>query len=269
LRRLYERSLVPGRGPAPARLDDVAGLAGELAGRVPPPLGYATVRDYCDSVERLPLLATSSGDLKDVQRPWMLKAIVGSVPPGGRLLEIGAGEPLVAGHLARLGYDVTVVDPYDGRDRGPSDPRALAEAYPELRLVEGLFPDAVPRGECFDCIYSISVLEHIPLDTVEATCASIGSHLEGGGCTIHAVDHVLLGPGDADHRERLGLAAAALGFEPGELDGLFDRLASDPDAYFLSAEAHNRWRGTAPYDEFPMRRCVSIQFCAPAARVAA
>jgi hypothetical protein len=36
------------------------------------------------------------------------------------------------------------------------------------------------------------------------------------------------------------------------------RLDSDPDAYFLSAESHNRWRGSLPYDHFPMRRCVSI-----------
>jgi len=31
-----------------------------------------------------------------VQRPWVLKAILGRVPRGGRVLEIGAGEPLVA-----------------------------------------------------------------------------------------------------------------------------------------------------------------------------
>src|SRR5438309_3747012 len=45
-------------------------------------------------------------DLKDVQRPWALKAIVGSVRPGSRLLEIGAGKPVVADQLAQLGYDV-------------------------------------------------------------------------------------------------------------------------------------------------------------------
>ena len=36
-------------------------------------------------------------------------------------------------------------------------------------------------------------------------------------------------------------------------------LADDPETYFLSAESHDRWRGGVPYDEFPMRRCVSIQ----------
>ena len=45
----------------------------------------------------------------------------------------------------------------------------------------------------------------------------------------------------------------------------YTRFAVAPDneneAYFLSAESHNRWRGAVPYDEFPMRRCVSIQLC--------
>jgi hypothetical protein len=45
---------------------------------------------------------------------------------------------------------------------------------------------------------------------------------------------------------------------------VLDRLKCDPDVYFLSAEAHNRWRGATPYDDFPMRRCVSIQLFAPA-----
>ena len=57
--------------------------------------------------------------MKNLQRCWMVKAVLGSVEPGGRLLEIGAGEPLVADLLARLGYEVTVVDPYDGSGDGP------------------------------------------------------------------------------------------------------------------------------------------------------
>jgi hypothetical protein len=56
---------------------------------------------------------------------------------------------------------------------------------------------------------------------------------------------------------------AGLGLDDGELDALLARLAADPDAYFLSAEAHNRWRGRTSYDDFPMRRCVSIQLCLP------
>ena len=88
--------------------------------------------------------------MKDVQRPWTLKAVVGTLRPGARLLEIGAGEPLVAELLARLGYDVTVIDPYDGRDRGPDDVETMKAAFPLLRFVQGLFPGDVPAGERYD-----------------------------------------------------------------------------------------------------------------------
>jgi hypothetical protein len=228
-------------------------------GRVPPPLGYATVRDWSDSVARLPLLATTSRDLKDVQRPWAVKTIAATLPPGSRLLEVGAGEPLVAGLLARDGYDVTVVDPYDGRDGGPTD----VDAPPGVRVIRGLFPRDVPDAERFDCVYSISVLEHLPAEAIDEFCAGIRARTREGGRTIHAVDHVLLGAGADDHLARLRRVAGALGVEEDALDRLLATLAADPDAYFLSAEGHNRWRGAVPYDEFPMRRCVSIELCLP------
>jgi hypothetical protein len=47
-----------------------------------------------------------------------------------------------------------------------------------------------------------------------------------------------------------------------ELHELLDRLTSDPDAYFVSAEAHERWRGALPYDRYPMRRIASINLFA-------
>jgi glycosyltransferase involved in cell wall biosynthesis len=263
LRRLYERALGGTRGEPPPRVDDLGGLVGRYGGRDQPRIGYATARDYCDSADRLPQLAARSRDMKDVQRPWVLKAILGTVPPEARLLEIGAGEPLVAELLVRLGYDVTVVDPYDGRDRGPSDLAELAAAYPSVRFVRGLFPQDAPPGERYDCIYSISVLEHLPAPAIDDTCGAIAELVLDGGYTIHAVDHVQLGLGDADHHDRLGLITRALGLPQSELEAVLERMAADPETYFLSVESHNRWRGTTPYDEFPMRRCVSIQLCVP------
>ena len=65
-----------------------------------PELSFATVRDYCDSYDNLRSLATASGDLKDNQRPWMMKAIVSKVPRAGRVLEIGAGEPWEIGRAS-------------------------------------------------------------------------------------------------------------------------------------------------------------------------
>ncbi len=265
LRRFYERALGTRRRALPQRLEDTDRIVDRYGGRVPPRLSYATVRDYCDSADRLPRLAFANRDMKDVQRPWMLKALVGTLRPGARLLEIGAGEPVVADLLARLGYEVTVIDPYDGRDRGPDDLAAMEAAYPRLRFVQGLFPADVPAGERYDGVYSISVLEHVPAEAIDDLCAGIGRLVEPGGYTLHAVDHVRLGPGDSDHHGRLERIAEGLGVAAGELDDLLVRLDGDPDAYFLSAESHNRWRGAVPYDEFPMRRCVSVQLCVPVA----
>ena len=78
--------------------------------------------------------------MKDLQRCWMVKAILGNVERGSRMLEIGAGEPLVAGMLSRLGYDVTVVDPYDGSGNGPREFARFTAAYPDVDFVRDQFP---------------------------------------------------------------------------------------------------------------------------------
>ena len=261
LMRLYERVLRP---PVVAETA-LREVRERYVGRAVPRLGYGTVRDYVDSVERLPALATASRDLKDLQRPWAVKAIVGSVEPGSRLLEIGAGEPLVAELLARLGYDVTVVDPYDGRDGGPADVDAIRAGAPHVCVIEGLFPRDLPADARFDCIYSISVLEHLPAEALDRLGDDVARFARNGACTIHAVDHVLRGPGEAEHLDRLRRVSASLGVARRELDELLVTLADDPETYFLSAESHNRWRGGARYDEFPMRRCVSIHLSLPTA----
>jgi glycosyltransferase involved in cell wall biosynthesis/SAM-dependent methyltransferase len=258
LRMLYERVLRP-----PVVAETALRELRDCYARAAPRLGYGTVRDYVDSTERLPALATASRDLKDVQRPWAVKAILGTVEPGRRLLEIGAGEPLVADLLARLGYEVTVVDPYDGRDGGPADVEAITAAAPHVRVVQGLFPRDLPGDARFDCVYSISVLEHLPTEALDRLGEDIARVTLDGGCTIHAIDHVIRGPGDAEHLDRLRRIAGSVGVAQHELDELLAALADDPETYFLSAESHNRWRGEARYDEFPMRRCVSIQFCLP------
>src|SRR5438876_2534768 len=95
-----------------------------------PALSYATVRDFCDSVDHLPWLGTHQNDLKDAERPWAVKATINCLPPGSRLLEIGSGEPLAAATLASLGYDVTVCDPFDGSGNGPVEYEAYKAAYP-------------------------------------------------------------------------------------------------------------------------------------------
>jgi hypothetical protein len=46
------------------------------------------------------------------------------------------------------------------------------------------------------------------------------------------------------------------------LEGAIGALERDPETYFVSAESHNRWRGAVPYDDYAMRRIVSINLFA-------
>ena len=223
-------------------------------------LGYATVKDYVDSFEHINPLACAQGDLKDVQRPWTFKAILASIPHGGRLLEIGAGQPFVADLLASVGYEVWVVDPYDGSGNGPVEYEAFREACPEVRFVRAVFSDElidIP-AHYFDCVYSISVLEHLDLQGIDTVVRGMSRCLTASGISIHAVDHVHRGVGADEHLEGLRHLASRLGFSMNELERLLEHLGGDTETYYLSAESHNRWRGQVPYEDFPMRVCVSI-----------
>ncbi len=235
-------------------------IAERYAGDFPlPPVSYGTVRDFADSADHLTGLAGASFDMKDLQRCWAIKAILGNVERGSRILEIGAGEPLVAGMLSRLGYDVTVVDDYMGGGNGPREFKRFQAAYPDVRFVRELFPPTEDVGDDFGAVFSISVLEHVPLEHV-AGVVEAGHELvrKRGGCSIHAVDHVLAGWGATEHGEKLDAIVAALGLSAGDLAAQIAAMEGDPETYFVSAEAHNRWRGDLPYDQYTMRRIGSV-----------
>ena len=229
-------------------------------GHPTPRLGYATVRDFVESWEHLRPLATAQGDLKDAQRPWTLKSILATVPDAGRLLEIGAGEPYVADLLARLGYEVWVVDPYDGSGNGPLEFEHYRRSCPGVRFVRDQFSDRLAEIEpgTFDCVYSISVLEHVDYEGLDAVVRGMREALKPSGLSVHALDHVHRGLGDAEHLRKLRYVVERFGASSSELDVVLARLSDDTETYYLSAESHNRWRGETPYDEFPMRVCVSI-----------
>lgn len=228
-----------------------------------PPASYGTVRDFADSVDHMPGLAGANFDMKDLQRCWMIKAVLGNVAPGSRLLEIGAGEPLVAGALSRVGYDVTVVDPYDGSGNGPREFEAFRTAYPDVEFVREQFPPRAELGDDFSAVYSISVLEHVPLEAIDAVIAGQRTLLEKQrGDAIHAVDHVLAGWGADEHLEKLRRIAVGMGVADTDLEQAIAQLEADPETYFVSAEAHNRWRGDLPYDQYAMRRIVSVNLFA-------
>jgi hypothetical protein len=152
------------------------------------------------------------------------------------------------------------VDPYDGSGNGPTDYENFRRLYPNLHFLRRRFDDSLPaREKSFDCIYSVSVLEHIPPTAFPGLFAGFDKFLKSGGVCIHAIDHVHRGAGADEHLANLRTLADAFGFADGELASLLARMSQDTETYYLSAEAHNRWRGGVPYLQFPMRICVSVQ----------
>lgn len=152
-----------------------------------------------------------------------------------------------------------VVDPYDGSGNGPEQFDEFRAAYPGVEFVREAFPPSEGLPGEVAAVYSISVLEHVPTEGIAGLLAAAFELLGPGGVSLHAIDHVLAGWGAEAHRERLDQVLSCSGLEPGALEALLARLERDPDAYFLSAEAHERWRGEVPYREYPMRRVVSIE----------
>ena len=229
---------------------------------------YATVRDFCDSAERLPDLLQYDGDLKDAQRPWMVKAVIASVAPGARLVEIGGGEPRVAAALTELGYDVTVVDPYDGAGNGPTEYERYRQQYPQVRLVKERFGAHLPLAEAsLEAVYSVSVLEHLPAAELDALYAGMRRFLQPGGYSIHCFDSVIEGRDtaycDAQSNLILQLQAQLAGQTPdaAAYTHLLAALRADLETFYLSAQGHQLWRQGLgqSYDEFPFRKVVSVQ----------
>ena len=69
-------------------------------------LGYSTVRDYTRYYEQYPDLLGPKGDLKDVQRPWVLEMVREHVPKGAQVIDMGGGYCHLASCLmARLRSD--------------------------------------------------------------------------------------------------------------------------------------------------------------------
>jgi SAM-dependent methyltransferase len=232
---------------------------------------YATVRDYCDSLDHLSQITGIDGDLKNVQRPWAVKAVLGSFPPPARVLEIGGGEPIVSGFLARLGYNVTLVDPYDGFGNGPTDFEEYRATYPEVRIIRGYFGVRMPelQREQFDVIVSVSVIEHLQGAQIIKCFDAVREFLRPGGRSIHCFDFIVQGIGEEDDRANaqaiLNAQEKVSGKKAESLTRLVARLKDDVETFYLAPLGHHHWRRGRPYDEFVYRKVASIQSIVEAA----
>jgi 2-polyprenyl-3-methyl-5-hydroxy-6-metoxy-1,4-benzoquinol methylase len=236
------------------------------------PISYATVRDFCEYADVCPEMFAGCYDLKDAQRPWVVRAILSSVPRGSSLVEIGGGQPFVAQALVDLGYKVTVVDPYDGTGNGPVEYEAYLKTYPEVQLVRALFtPDCQFTPGQFDCVYSVSVIEHVPIPHLAGLFEASRKFVRQGGASIHCIDVVTKGwltqESALSNREILHQQYHLTGqtelMETGVYQELVNRMEDDLETFYLSAHGHNGWRTGLglTYERFSFRKVASMQLC--------
>jgi SAM-dependent methyltransferase len=85
--------------------------------------------------------------------------MLGQLPAGSRVLDVGAAESLVSLSLASLGHRVTAVDP-----------RPYPLPHPQLQVVVGAIQD-LEVDELFDAVVCLSTVEHIGLPAYGGTPA--------------------------------------------------------------------------------------------------
>ena len=173
--------------------DTAAAIVARFGGENPCGSGtsYATVRDFCESADELPKITLVEGDLKYVQRPWAVKTILRHLPPPARLLEIGGGEPIVSGFLSELGYDVTLVDPYEPSNHQSGDYERYVRLFPHVKIIREYFQSGLSGIEpgSFDVIFSVSVLEHLPPDSLASSFDAIAEFPGSGQTALQIKRH--------------------------------------------------------------------------------
>ena len=137
----------------------------------------------------------SDFSLKGFDIPWLVSSRSWSA--GEAVLDVGAGYSDLPSHLATMfGCEVWAVDDFGqaesdsfwSRGRNPMD---HVKSHPEVRYtLERLGigqPTSLPSSY-FDCIYSVSALEHVPPTAFESVWRQMDRLLKPGGEMIHAID---------------------------------------------------------------------------------
>jgi hypothetical protein len=221
-------------------------------------LTYATVADYAESVDAMPHLMAASAPPLGPQRGWAIKTLVATVPEGGAILELAGSSPLAAGVLARLGYEVTVLDPFDGTASEPHTLTAVTRNYSALEFIRDHLPPTAPLPRQYAATYSIGLLDRLEPARAVAVMEAALTALEPGGISLHSFAHVMAGWGADESSARVASLLDAAGMDPAQATTSLQPMADDPETYLVSAEAHDSWRGSIPYESYPMRRIGSL-----------
>lgn len=109
------------------------------------------------------------------------------IGPAHTVLDVGAGNSILGPQLALDGMIVKEVDssPNVYTDRRNA---VLAKYTDNFQSVKQDFFD-VPLAETYNCVCSISVMEHIPEDKQKEAWEKLVAHLKPGGLLIATIDY--------------------------------------------------------------------------------
>jgi SAM-dependent methyltransferase len=138
-------------------------------------------------------------DLKGVQDAYVLSRT--SSLRGTRILEVGGGNSRVLAMLSEdeRGNECWIADRFEGAGGGPTS-NTNPERIRTAKCFVGEFSDELPAGY-FDFVISVSVVEHVPTDQLDAFFADSARVLRPGGRIIHAID-LYVYDFDCDHQHR-------------------------------------------------------------------
>lgn len=128
-------------------------------------------------------------DLKIYQDLFMLSFIKDNIAKGSKILDLGGGDSRMLRYF-KDEHECWNIDKLEGVGNGPTDIDTSG-----FRLVfdyMGNFNEELPNNY-FDLVFSISTLEHIPLDdyeTYENIRKDIDRVLKPGGYSAHCIDVV-------------------------------------------------------------------------------
>jgi ubiquinone/menaquinone biosynthesis C-methylase UbiE len=131
--------------------------------------------------------------LKDVQDAFIMSRL--GKEKGKRILEVGGGVPRILRWLSGEN-DVWLIDRYEGVGRGPR----VVPRLPGITFIQGYMGEFIQQvpDDYFDYIFSVSVIEHVPLDGLESFFADCSRVLKPFGRMFHAIDTYLF---DSDRED--------------------------------------------------------------------
>jgi len=179
-----------------------------------------------------------------------------------RVLEAGAG---LSRHFhGRYGK---TLDYWMADSSGFYDPDRFARSMkmkPDQTFVDTLLGDnhAELEENAFDMTFSVSVMEHVPIENINGVCKDLYRVTRPGGVTVHSIDlHYTMGK-EQSTRWHEGLLAA--GFEPEKPDEVstdVDLIMGDRGALMLEPLDVQYLTYTSAKDKWKPLRPVKDRFC--------